>query len=465
MLDLNMSFVHEDERMAFRGEVEESATSNSSVINAEGCNSSNAGEGDDDSISAAMDGDSFRCFNFDILKVGDTAALPSNGNSNSNDEDRMSQTQSEFVTRTLFPVSHGEGGGGGRLNQGQQVNSLLLFPNNNELQDTRMIQVPQQKPTVQLNQVGKKSRRGPRSRSSQYRGVTFYRRTGRWESHIWDCGKQVYLGGFDTAHAAARAYDRAAIKFRGVDADINFNLSDYEDDMNQIKNLSKEDFVHILRRHSSGFSRGNSKYRGGVTVQKCGGSEAQMGEFLGKKAHEKAAIKINGGEAVTNFEANTYKGETVSASHCGSDHNLDLNLGISTPSCLGKCSSRTENLEHMQLNHGLHDIRRLQVENPATMTLRGLPVISEHGQSWTGMYPTFFPSYEVGATYSRFVGGSSQGPSNWAWQFHGQSRPPTTLFTAASSGFPAPTAATNSPHHHYQIRPRPSPPPAPPPTP
>lgn len=34
-------------------------------------------------------------------------------------------------------------------------------------------------------QMVKKSRRGPRSRSSQYRGVTFYRRTGRWESHIW----------------------------------------------------------------------------------------------------------------------------------------------------------------------------------------------------------------------------------------------------------------------------------------
>ena len=34
-------------------------------------------------------------------------------------------------------------------------------------------------------QRSKKSRRGPRSRSSQYRGVTFYRRTGRWESHIW----------------------------------------------------------------------------------------------------------------------------------------------------------------------------------------------------------------------------------------------------------------------------------------
>ena len=31
-----------------------------------------------------------------------------------------------------------------------------------------------------------------------------------------------------------RVYDRAAIKFRGADADINFNVTDYDGDIKQV---------------------------------------------------------------------------------------------------------------------------------------------------------------------------------------------------------------------------------------
>ncbi|XWS31085.1 hypothetical protein CRYUN_Cryun23aG0047100 [Craigia yunnanensis] len=113
--------------------------------------------------------------------------------------------------------------------------------------------------------------------------------------------------GFDTVHAAARAYDRAAIKFRGVEADINFNISDYEDDIKQMRNFTEEKFVHILRRQSTGFSRGSSKYRG-VTLHKCGRWEARMDNFLARSTLiqplAKAMAKITKGVDMPNMIMN-----------------------------------------------------------------------------------------------------------------------------------------------------------------
>ncbi|KFK34742.1 transcription factor apetala2 [Arabis alpina] len=178
-------------------------------------------------------------------------------------------------------------------------------------------------------QMVKKSRRGPRSRSSQYRGVTFYRRTGRWESHIWDCGKQVYLGGFDTAYAAARAYDRAAIKFRGLAADINFVVDDYRQDIDKMKNLSKVEFVQTLRRESASFGRGSSKYKG-LTLQKCTQFKSthhdQIHLFQNRVWDHATAIKYNDlgkGEGAMKFGTHI-KGI------CHND--LELSLGISSSS-------------------------------------------------------------------------------------------------------------------------------------
>ncbi|CAI9115981.1 OLC1v1017015C1 [Oldenlandia corymbosa var. corymbosa] len=177
-------------------------------------------------------------------------------------------------------------------------------------------------------------------RTSQYRGVTRHRWTGRYEAHLWDnsCkkegqtrkGRQVYLGGYDMEEKAARAYDLAALKYWGPSTHINFPLENYQQQLEEMKNMSRQEYVAHLRRKSSGFSRGASIYRGVTRHHQHGRWQARIGRVAGNKdlylgtfstqeeaaeAYDIAAIKFRGVNAVTNFDISRYDVERIMASN------------------------------------------------------------------------------------------------------------------------------------------------------
>ncbi|XVE83839.1 hypothetical protein DITRI_Ditri16bG0119900 [Diplodiscus trichospermus] len=165
-------------------------------------------------------------------------------------------------------------------------------------------------------------------RSSRFRGVSRHKWTGRYEAHLWDKlswnvtqkkkGKQ---GAYDDEEAAARAYDLAALKYWGTSTSTNFPISDYEKEIEIMQTMTKEEYLASLRRKSSGFSRGVSKYRGVARHHHNGRWEARIGRVFGNKylylgtygtqeeaahAYDLAAIEYRGTNAVTNFDLSTY---------------------------------------------------------------------------------------------------------------------------------------------------------------
>lgn len=93
----------------------------------------------------------------------------------------------------------------------KEIDHIDGNPSNNKIENLREV-------THQQNLMNQKSQCGC---SSIYKGVCWDKQTNKWIVHIKINGKQKHLGRFKSEINAAKAYNKAAIKFHEEYANLN----------------------------------------------------------------------------------------------------------------------------------------------------------------------------------------------------------------------------------------------------
>jgi len=160
----------------------------------------------------------------------------------------------------------------------------------------------------------------------QYRGVKWLRRREQWSAFITYEGDLQPLGTFDTAEAAARAYDWAALDLYGRRALLNFSREQYQTsapsppapgaqssraaDGGDSAADRRSTYMGVSWNQRSGLWSAYATQRAGRGRKQRTEIGAYRGEEEAARAYDRFVLDTQGPRAITNFPAADYAGAT-----------------------------------------------------------------------------------------------------------------------------------------------------------